>query len=51
LAQFGGYGGDRRRRPDSRTTGLAGWLLGQQAFFYQALAVPLPHTRPVFFRQ
>jgi nickel/cobalt exporter len=33
-AQFGGYGGPR----PTPATGLAGWLLGQQAFFYQVLA-------------
>jgi nickel/cobalt exporter len=36
-AQFGGYGGLR----PAPATGLAGWLLGQQAFFYQALAATL----------
>jgi len=33
-AQFAGYGG----RPPAPATGFVGWLLGQQAFFYQALA-------------
>jgi nickel/cobalt transporter (NicO) family protein len=33
-AQFGGFGGMR----PAPATGLFGWLLGQQAFFYQALA-------------
>jgi nickel/cobalt exporter len=34
-AQFGAYGGGLRPAP---ATGFVGWLLGQQAFFYQALA-------------
>jgi nickel/cobalt exporter len=33
-AQLAGYGG----RPPAPATGFVGWLLGQQAFFYQALA-------------
>jgi len=33
-AQFAGYGG----RPPAPATGFVGWLLGQQAFFYKALA-------------
>jgi hypothetical protein len=33
-AQFDRYGGLR----PAPATGLAGWLLGQQAFFYRALA-------------
>jgi nickel/cobalt transporter (NicO) family protein len=33
-AQFAGYGGLQ----PAPATGFAGWLLGQQAFFYQALA-------------
>ena len=37
-AQFLGYGGGLRPAP---ATGFFGWLLGQQAFFYQALAAML----------
>jgi nickel/cobalt exporter len=33
-AEFAGYGAP----PPAPATGLVGWLLGQQAFFYQALA-------------
>ncbi len=33
-AEFAGYAGPH----PARATGLVGWLLGQQAFFYQALA-------------
>jgi nickel/cobalt exporter len=40
-AQFAGYGG----RPPAPATGFAGWLLGQQAFFYQALAGMLRAAR------
>ena len=36
-AQFAGYGG----RAPAPATGFVGWLIGQQAFFYQALAAML----------